>query len=200
MLDRRPVARAPGVAATDVRRRRPSGWAAPVDVADEAVALQPGLVSLRAVGGIGPHAGAGAGGIEEGFAQEPAVVAAGVGDVPAADQPEPPVNAGVSLVAARAVRSHVPHAGKVHRVRSDWAGEVGPGGISRRMPPDRERARLQEARSRATPTPRTPTGLAHPDEAPGPHRVRSVQYRCSRLGQSITARRLQPARQFPGHR
>ena len=99
VLDRRPVARAPGIATTDVRRQRASGRAAAVDVADEAVALQPGLVPLRAVGGIGPHAGPGVCRIEEAFAQEPAVVAAGVGIVPAADQPEPLVNAGVCLVA-----------------------------------------------------------------------------------------------------
>ena len=68
--------------------QRPFGQAAPVNVAGEAVALRPGLVPLRAVGSIGPHAGPGVRGIEEAFAQELAVVTAGVGDVPAADQPE----------------------------------------------------------------------------------------------------------------
>ena len=85
MLDWCPVAGAPSVATTNVRRQWPSRRAAPVDVADEAAALQPGLVPLRAIGGIRPHAGPGVRGIKETFAQEPAIVPAGVGDVPAAD-------------------------------------------------------------------------------------------------------------------
>ena len=78
MHDRCPVAGAPGIATADVWRQRPSGWAAPVDVAGEAVALQLGLVWLRAVGRIGPHAGPGVRGIETAFAQELAVVAVGL--------------------------------------------------------------------------------------------------------------------------
>ena len=90
------VAGAPSVATTDVRRQWPSRRAAPVDVADEAAALQPSLVSLRTAGCICPRAGLGVRGIKEPFAQELAIVLAGVGDIPAEDLAEPSVNPGTS--------------------------------------------------------------------------------------------------------
>ena len=52
-----------------------------MDVAAETVAPQPGFVPPGAVGRIGPYAGPGVRGIEAAFAQEPAIVAAGVGDL-----------------------------------------------------------------------------------------------------------------------
>ena len=47
--------------------------------------------------GRSEYRGHGVRGIEESFAQEPAVVPADVSDVPTADQLEPPVNPGVGL-------------------------------------------------------------------------------------------------------
>ena len=55
-----------------------------------------GGVQIR---GRSEYRGHGVRGIEESFAQGPAVVPADGGDVPTADQPEPPVNPGVGLVA-----------------------------------------------------------------------------------------------------
>ena len=97
MLDRSPVARAPGIAAADVCREWSARPAAAVDVADESVPLKERLVLLRAIGGVGPDAGAGVRGVEQASAQQPAVVPAGVGDVPAADQSIPSVDARVGL-------------------------------------------------------------------------------------------------------
>ena len=98
MLDRSPVPRASGIAAADVCRERPAGLAVAVDMADESVPLQERLVLLRAICGVGPDAGAGVRGVEQALAQQPPVVPAGVGDLPAADQPIPAINARVGLV------------------------------------------------------------------------------------------------------
>ena len=69
-----------------------------MDVADESVPLQECLVLLGTIGGVGPDAGAGVRGVEQALAQQPPVVPAGVGDVPAADQPIPAIDARVGLV------------------------------------------------------------------------------------------------------
>ena len=92
-----PVARAPGIAAADVCREWSARPAAAVDMADESVPLQERLILLRAIGGVGPDAAARVRGVEQALAQPMPVVPAGVGDVPAADQSIPSVDARVRL-------------------------------------------------------------------------------------------------------
>ena len=98
MLDGSPVLRAPSIAAADVYRRRAAKWALAADVADEPAALQERFILLRVIGRVGPDARTGVRGFEQALAQKPAIMPAGVGALPKADQPKPPVDARVGLV------------------------------------------------------------------------------------------------------
>src|SRR5690625_3664125 len=99
MLDGGADARAAGIAAADVGRHRPALGLAVVDLAAEAVPLHEGLVGGGAIGAVGPDRRAGVGGVEQPAPQHPAVVPAGVGHVPSADEAVPAVDAGMALVA-----------------------------------------------------------------------------------------------------
>ena len=65
-----------------------------VDVGDVAVLLQPLLVRLRAVGGVGPHRRAGVAAIEH-VAELRPVIGRGAGDVPSADEAVAAIDGGM---------------------------------------------------------------------------------------------------------
>ena len=98
MLDGSPVPRAPGIAAADVCRQRPTVQASAVDMANEPVSLQERLILLRAIGRIRPDSGAGVRGVEQALAQQMPVVPAGVRDLPAANQSITSIDTRVGLV------------------------------------------------------------------------------------------------------
>ncbi len=99
MLDRRKVSGARGIAAANVVRHRLSRWLSAMDMADKALCFHEGLVLLRAVGAVGPHTRTSICLVEKTPAQEPAVVATGIRNVPAPDEPQGLANRRMGLVA-----------------------------------------------------------------------------------------------------
>lgn len=98
VLDPRPDPGLGSVAAADVLRHRPALGLPAVDTTDPTLGLQPALVALAAVGGIGPDI---RGGVvaRHHVAQHTPVVARTIGDLAFADEAEGPADCDAAFVA-----------------------------------------------------------------------------------------------------
>lgn len=99
VFDGRADRRFRGVATPDVLRHRPVLRLLAVDLAGHGVVLQPGLILLRPVGGIGPYAGCQVGLVDQALAQPRPVMGRRIGREMLADDPVATVDGHMVLVA-----------------------------------------------------------------------------------------------------